>query len=210
MKIPLAREGYPFIFPPFVVFALASFLRLWTVGAFFFALGFFVLWFFRDPERTIPPGADSIVSPADGKIIKIERKMEEKLLKGEAVLISVFMNVFNVHVNRAPFSGRVIRVLYNPGKFISANLDKASLENEQNSVLMEAANRKRFVFRQIAGLIARRIVCRVSEGDELKKGERIGMIRFGSRLDVCLPPTCRINVAVGEKVKAGGSILAWW
>ena len=210
MRIPLAREGYPFIFPPFAVFALASFLRLWTVGAFFFALGFFVLWFFRDPERTIPPGADSIVSPADGKIIKIERKMEEKLLKDEAVLISVFMNVFNVHVNRAPFSGRVIRVLYNPGKFISANLDKASLENEQNSVLMEAANRKRFVFRQIAGLIARRIVCRVSEGDELKKGERIGMIRFGSRLDVYLPPTCRINVAVGEKVKAGSSILAWW
>ncbi len=124
--------------------------------------------------------------------------------------ISIFMNVFDVHVNRAPAACKVLRILYNPGKFVSANLDKASLENEQNAVLGESQLGEKFVFNQIAGLIARRIVCRVKEGARLTKGERFGMIRFGSRVDVYLPPGSKVSVKPGDRVMAGSSIIAYW
>jgi len=188
---------------------------LWYFGAhyaaiFFLLLTAFVVWFFRNPERDIPSDENSIVSPADGKVIVIGRGFDDRFLKTDALKISIFMNVFNVHVNRIPTSGKVLGVFYNPGKFFSADKDKASLENEQNALLIEAKNGKKFVVNQIAGLIARRIVCYAKPGDSIEKGRRFGMIRFGSRLDVYLPTDCKIDVNVGDKVKAGSSILAHW
>ena len=209
-RIPLAREGYPFILASIFVIIITWVIGLRGVSYFSLGLAIFIISFFRDPERDIPSEEDSVVSPADGKIIIVDKIFEDRFLKKEAIKISIFMNVFNVHVNRVPASGKVLGVFYNPGKFFSADKDKASLENEQNALLIEAKNGKRFVVNQIAGLIARRIVCYTKEGDTLEKGKRFGMIRFGSRLDVYLPVDCKINVSIGDKVKAGSSILAYW
>ena len=210
MRIPIAREGYVFIFIVFVPVVITGVLGVWRLFVLALAVNLFVINFFRDPERNVPSGENSIVSPADGRVIKAEKAFEGRLLNSEAMKISIFMNVFNVHVNRAPVSGRVAGVSYNPGKFLNASFDKASLENEQNMILVEAANGKRVAFCQIAGLIARRIVCYVKEGDAMTKGSRFGMIRFGSRLDVYLPLECRVNVKIGDKVRAGSSTLAYW
>ncbi|HZX35664.1 MAG TPA: phosphatidylserine decarboxylase family protein [Thermodesulfobacteriota bacterium] len=210
MRIPIAREGYVFIFIAFVPVVITGVLGVWRLFVLALAVNLFVINFFRDPERDVPSGENSIVSPADGRVIKAEKAFEGRLLNSEAMKISIFMNVFNVHVNRAPVSGRVAGVSYNPGKFLNASFDKASLENEQNMILVEAANGKRVAFCQIAGLIARRIVCYVKEGDAMTKGSRFGMIRFGSRLDVYLPLECRVNVKIGDKVRAGSSTLAYW
>ena len=210
MRIPLAREGYPFILASIFVTIVTWLAGLCTVGYIFLGITVFIVSFFRDPERYIPSGEDSIVSPADGKVIVVKRVTEGRILKAEAIQISIFMNVFNVHVNRVPASGRVSEVFYNPGKFFSADKDKASLENEQNALLIEAENGKKFAVNQIAGFIARRIVCYAKEGDAVEKGRRFGMIRFGSRLDVYLPVDCRANVKEGDKVKAGSTILAYW
>ncbi|MBI5328719.1 MAG: phosphatidylserine decarboxylase family protein [Deltaproteobacteria bacterium] len=210
MRIPLAREGYPFILASIFVTIICWVVGLRGLSYGFFGLAIFIISFFRDPERDIPSEEDSIVSPADGKIIIIDRIFEDRFLKKDTVKISIFMNVFNVHVNRVPASGKVLDIFYNPGKFFSADKDKASLENEQNAVLIETNNGKRFVVNQIAGLIARRIVCYAKKGDMLEKGKRFGMIRFGSRLDVYLPVDCKINVKLGDKVKAGSTILAYW
>ncbi|HBG47875.1 MAG TPA: phosphatidylserine decarboxylase family protein [Deltaproteobacteria bacterium] len=209
-RIPVAREGYPFILA-----ALFCIIVIWIAGLvwlelFFAPLGVFVLAFFRDPERVVPADANAIISPADGKVIKVERVRDEKFLKAEVLRICIFMNVFNVHVNRVPASGRVVDVIYNPGKFFNASLDKASLHNEQNAVIMEAENGRRFAFNQIAGLIARRIVCYAKAGMSFEKGQRFGLIRFGSRVDVYLPAGCTPTVKVGEKVRAGSSILGCW
>src|SRR3990170_2155058 len=205
MRIPIAREGYVLIFIAFVPVVITGVLGVWWLFAIFLVVNLFVVNFFRDPERDVPSGENSIVSPADGRVIKVEKAFEGRLLNSEAMKISIFMNVFNVHVNRAPVSGRVAGVSYNPGKFLNASFDKASLENEQNMILVEAANGKRVAFCQIAGLIARRIVCYVKEGDAVVKGGRFGMIRFGSRLDVYLPLECRGNVKIGDKGRAGSS-----
>ncbi|TAN60923.1 phosphatidylserine decarboxylase family protein [bacterium] len=211
MGIPIAKEGWPFILIALGITAIVFYFNgNVAVRVFFVLLAVFVIAFFRDPERIVPSGNDTLVSPADGKIIKIENVFEERLLKSEAVKISIFMNVFNVHVNRAPASCKVLKILYNPGKFLSANLDKASLENEQNAVLAESLSGRKFVFNQIAGLIARRIVCRVSEGARLNKGERFGLIRFGSRVDVYLPKGTAVSVKLGDKVTAGVSVIARW
>ncbi len=210
MRIPLAREGYSFILASIFVTIVLWLAGLRAVSYLSGGLTIFIVSFFRDPERDIPSETDAIISPADGRIIIVDRVFEDRFLKQDAIKISIFMNVFNVHVNRVPASGRVSGVFYNPGKFFSADKDKASLENEQNALLIEADNSKRFVVNQIAGLIARRIVCYAKEGDKTEKGKRFGMIRFGSRLDVYLPVDCRINVKIGDKVKAGSSILAYW
>lgn len=210
MRIPLAREGYPFILASIfgtIILFLAGFKSVSYLSG---GLTIFIVSFFRDPERDIPSETDAIISPADGRIIIVDRVFEDRFMKQDAIKISIFMNVFNVHVNRVPASGKVSRVFYNPGKFFSADKDKASLENEQNALLIEADNSKRFVVNQIAGLIARRIVCYAKEGDKIERGKRFGMIRFGSRIDVYLPVDCRISVKVGDKVKAGSSILARW
>ncbi|MEK7774029.1 MAG: phosphatidylserine decarboxylase, partial [Deltaproteobacteria bacterium] len=144
MKFPVAREGYPFILACLICSAAIWFAGLRWLEAFFIPLTVFVIAFFRDPERRIPEDGDSIVSPADGRVIKVERNRDERFFKGSALKISIFMNVFNVHVNRAPFSGKVVDVIYNPGKFFNASLDKASLENEQNAIILETASGKRF------------------------------------------------------------------
>jgi phosphatidylserine decarboxylase len=211
LDIPIAKEGWPFILIALGITAIVFYFNgNVAVRVVFVLLAVFVIAFFRDPERIVPSGNDTLVSPADGKIIKIENVFEDRLLKSEAVKISIFMNVFNVHVNRAPASCKVLKILYNPGKFLSANLDKASLENEQNAVLAESLSGRKFVFNQIAGLIARRIVCRVSEGARLNKGERFGLIRFGSRVDVYLPKGTVVSVKLGDKVTAGVSVIARW
>lgn len=209
MRVPIAREGYPFI-----LIALFCIIVVWLLGLewlefLFVPLFVFVVAFFRDPERVIPGDPNAITSPADGRVIKVEKIRDDRFLKTDALRICIFMNVFNVHVNRVVASGRVVDVIYNPGKFFNASLDKASMHNEQNAVIMEAGGRK-FVFNQIAGLIARRIVCYARAGMKYEKGQRFGLIRFGSRVDVYLPAGCSSAVKVGEKVRAGSSVLGYW
>lgn len=210
MRIPIAREGLPFIIIALVVTVASWFTGMTWLFAALLVCTVFVVSFFRDPERKIPADPGSIVSPADGKVIKVDRVTEGRFLDGEVTKISIFMTVFNVHVNRVPASGRVMRVIYNPGRFFSANLDKASLENEQNAVVIETPAGRTMVFNQIAGLVARRIVCYAKEGMDLARGDRFGLIRFGSRLDVYIPADCAVEVKVGDKVRAGSSILGYW
>ncbi|MDH3973672.1 MAG: phosphatidylserine decarboxylase family protein [Deltaproteobacteria bacterium] len=169
----------------------------------------FVMYFFRNPERTIPADEGAVIAPADGRIVQRRHVQEDEFIGGEAIKVSVFMNVFNVHVNRSPYKGTVKKVVYHHGKFLNASLDKASEHNERNGVLMETDNGKKLLFVQIAGLVARRIVCYVSEGDKLEKGERFGLIRFGSRVDVYFPPDSKIEVNLGDKVVAGETILGY-
>jgi phosphatidylserine decarboxylase len=209
MHIPVAREGYRLLIAAVAVTAIIWFI--FGVWPFLFLLGVtaFLVSFFRDPERDIPEDPDSIVSPADGRVIKVERVIEESFGEDEALKVSVFMNVFNVHVNRAPVAGRVEKIVHRPGSFFSADLDKASIHNERNTLFVETV-KGRVVATQIAGLVARRIVCRVSEGSEIERGERIGMIMFGSRVDLLLPKESRIIVKVGDRVKAGSSILGYF
>lgn len=209
-SIPVAREGWPFILVSLALTAAAFAAGFFWPGVVLGLAAVFVTAFFRDPEREVPDDDNAILSPADGKVIKLDRVEENRFFPGPALKVSVFMTVFNVHVNRAPATGKVIDIRYNPGRFLSANLDKASLENEQNAVIMETPAGRRFVFNQIAGLVARRIVCRARVGGELTMGERFGLIRFGSRLDVYLPTGCRPVVGIGDKVRAGSSILAYW
>jgi len=187
---------------------------LWLVRAFawagFFSLAAgFVISFFRDPERPIPPDEKAVLSPADGKIIRIESVTEDRYLKASTIKVSIFMSVFNVHINRVPLSGRIVDTAYRPGKFVSANLDKASAANEQKALLLETREGARILFVQIAGLIARRIVCWVEKGDFVGRGRRFGMIRFGSRVEVYLPPDTRMQVRLGQKVYGGQTILGY-
>lgn len=203
----LAREGWPFIAGTVVaaalVWALAGFawsIPLWIVAV-------FVIQFFRDPPRAVLAQANAVLSPADGRIVKVE-KVADPYTGRESLLISVFMNVFNVHSNRAPVDGTVERVAYSPGKFVNADLDKASTENERNALVIQLAGGERIAVVQVAGLIARRILCYVKAGDALKRGQRYGFIRFGSRVDVYLPLSARPRVAVGDKVAATSTILA--
>ncbi len=202
----IALEGLPIV----AVFAVAAAV-FWTLGwykaaVFMTALTVFTLWFFRNPERHAPGGEKVVVAPADGKVVFVGEVDEDRYLKARAVKVSIFMSVFNVHVNRAPESGRVEAIHYNPGKFVSANLDKASLDNEQNAVVMETPG-GRIAFVQIAGLIARRIVCWVKPGDTLSRGERFGLIMFGSRLDVYLPPGSSVKVKPGDRTSAGETVI---
>ena len=167
----------------------------------------FVISFFRDPERKILEGEGIVVSPADGKVVKIQDVKGDAIYGGDAVCISIFLSIFNVHVNRSPYEGVVKKVVYNHGKFLAAFDDKASLLNEQNSVLIESKNGKKILVKQIAGLIARRIVCWVKEGDSVERGLRYGLIRFGSRVDIFLPPDTELKVKVGDKIKGGIDII---
>lgn len=204
---PIARPGYSFIgaaaFTTFI-FALLGLILPALLGL---ASTFFIIYFFRDPDRTVPNGVGLVASPADGKVVVAGTVENSTYYEGTCLKISVFMSVFNVHVNRMPCSGKVKKIIYNPGKYISANLDKASKENEQNAVYLEMEDGKEICTVQIAGLIARRIICNVQEGDVVNRGQRFGMICFGSRLDVYLPRDSKINVAVGDIVKAGTTIL---
>lgn len=208
-RLPVAWEGLPFILVPLAGAAIfAWFGWLWP-AAVLGAVGLFSLWFFRDPERRAPEDESAIVSPADGVVIEMAEVDEERFLGRKALKISIFMSVFNVHVNRSPVSGSVESVNYFPGKFFAAQLDKASLENEHNAVVVRIPGRSRIVVIQIAGLIARRIVCWVKPNDEVIRGRRFGLIRFGSRLDVFLPLDAKIEVSLKQKVQAGQTILGY-
>ena len=207
MKIPLAKEGFVFIIPLLVVTILMFLLSFYWV-AFFLGLGFlFVTWFFRDPERHIPSEPNVIVSPADGKITEIITEKEP--INGELCKrVTIFLSVFNVHVNRVPIAGTIEEIRYNPGKFLAAFNPKASMDNEQNIILIN--NGKTHVFvKQIAGLIARRIVCWPKKGDYYELGQRYGLIRFGSRVDILLPETTKLSVTCGDRVSGGKSIIGY-
>jgi phosphatidylserine decarboxylase len=203
----LAREGWPFIGA-----ALAAAVVAWAVAGFAWSVplwlvAVFVIQFFRDPPRAVPTQPNAVLSPADGRIVKVE-KVRDPMTERDTLLISVFMNVFNVHSNRAPVDGSVERIQYSAGKFVNADLDKASSENERNAMVMQLANGERIAVVQVAGLIARRILCYAKVGQRLARGERYGFIRFGSRVDVYLPLSARPRVAVGDVVHATTTILA--
>lgn len=207
--LAVARPGYPFIAAAAfitVVFALLGLDILTLLGL---VATLFICYFFRDPKRVITDRHQAVVSPADGRVISAGRWNDAEFFDGECNRISIFMSVFNVHVNRIPHEGKVKKICYVPGKFFSAYLDKASEKNEHNAVFLETTDGKKLCVVQIAGLIARRIVCRIQENDHVVRGERFGMIRFGSRLDVYLPIETKLHVAVGDKVKAGASVLGY-
>jgi phosphatidylserine decarboxylase len=207
---PMARAGYPFIFASVFVTAVFALLGIGILAVLGLLATGFICWFFRDPDRLIPNGQGLIVSPADGKVIKVEPVDTSPYFEGACTRISVFMSILNVHVNRSPHEGTIRQVSYHPGKFFSANLDKASADNEHNALMLESASGKCIGFVQIAGLVARRIICAVQAGDTIKRGQRFGMICFGSRLDIYLPLDTEIRVVVGDRVQAGSSVLGKW
>jgi phosphatidylserine decarboxylase len=199
----IAGEGFPFIIPLGVATLLAFVAEFNGISALLLALTFFVVWFFRNPNRKTPEKDGLVVSPADGRVIRIEETSSDEQPGRTFQKISIFMNVFNVHVNRIPCSGEIRSIRYREGKFLSANLDKASALNERNTVLLRTADGQEIMTVQIAGLIARRIVCWLKEGMQVRCGERFGLIRFGSRVEVVLPLGATILVRVGDKVRAG-------
>ena len=209
----MAKEGFPFVLGAlaaallllggFVFSGLAALAVLGGIALVFMA---FCLWFFRDPERAVPEGEGIVVSPADGKVVEIVEE-DNEFMGGPARRISIFLNVFNVHVNRIPYEGQVEYVKYYPGKFLAAWEPKASLDNEQTHVGLNCGGRKILV-KQIAGLIARRIVCRAEEGQAVTRGDRFGLIKFGSRTDLFLPLDATVKVQVGDKVSGASTIIA--
>ena len=210
----VAREGMPFILIAAAVvvgaFAVALLRRswpLWVAAFLFLVIAAWMVYFFRDPERTGPRGDRLVIAPADGRVVMITEVDEPDFFGGRAIRISTFMNIFNVHVNRYPVSGTVRYVRYNPGKFLNAAADKASLENEQLSVGIERGTH-RILVRQIAGLIARRIANVSRVGGPAVQGDRMGIIRFGSRVDTFVPPTSTIRVVIGQHPVAGTTVLA--
>jgi len=207
MRIPIAKEGYMFILPLAVLTGIFWALSwLWVTGL-FAGLFLFVTWFFRDPERSIPEDPNAIVSAGDGRVVEIVQE-KDPLLDGVYARVSVFLNVFNVHVNRVPIAGKIQATRYNPGKFLNAASHKASLDNEQSAILLNNGH-VTILVKQIAGLIARRIVCWAEEGDEYQRGQRFGLIRFGSRVDIFLPEGTDIKVEIGDIVSGGSSIIGY-
>jgi phosphatidylserine decarboxylase len=199
----IAGEGFPFIIPLAGATLLAFLAGFKGISLLLLVLTLFVVWFFRNPRRNTPEKTGLVISPADGKVIRIEETTSDERPGRTFQKISIFMNVFNVHVNRIPCSGEVRFIHYREGKFLSANLDKASELNERNTVLLQTADGQEIMTVQIAGLIARRIVCWLKEGMQVTRGERFGLIRFGSRVEVFLPLGSTLLVKVGEKVRAG-------
>lgn len=204
---PLASEGYPFI-ALFAFVTLVFALLGWGFLTFvLLLLTLFTVYFFRNPERIIPEGDDLVIAPADGKVIFVGDVEEPRYFQERVTKVSIFMNVFNVHVNRAPCTGKVVEMYYQKGQFLNASLDKAATCNEQGGILLEAENGKRILFVQIAGLVARRIVTYPVVGDLLQRGMRYGLIRFGSRVDIYFPQGSDVTVTLGEKTVAGETVL---
>lgn len=204
---PVARAGFPFIYAASFITAVFALLGLALPAISGVVITMFICFFFRDPDRVVPNKETALVAPADGRIVAVEALTSSRFYDGPCRKVSIFMTVFNVHVNRVPCSGTVQRVQYHPGKFVSANLDKASTDNEHNAVYLTTASGKSVCMVQIAGLVARRIICGVQPGYSVQKGQRMGLICFGSRVDVYLPMEAEISVAVGEKVRAGTFII---
>lgn len=206
-SVSVAKEGWPIIGLMAVSAMTFAMFQCYVMAFVFLLLLWFSVFFFRDPERVVPADEGIAVSPADGKVVRIQKK-EDPMTGEEKTCISIFMNVFSVHVNRSPVAGSLQKIKYVPGKFINAAYDKASTDNERCAYLVKDAQGDEWTFVQISGLIARRIVCRADEGDELKRGERFGLIRFGSRVDVYIPEGYESAVRIGEQVFAGQSVLA--
>ena len=206
---PIAKAGWPFIFAAaFVTFVLAltGIVSMALIGI---AVTFFICNFFRDPDRLTPDNSGAVISPADGRVVSTGVVDENPFIDGPSLKIGIFMNIFNVHVNRIPFSGKIKKISYYPGKFFSANKEKASTDNEQNALILETDKQQRLCFVQIAGFIARRIICNVQEEESVICGQRFGLICFGSRVDIYLPADSTLDVVKGDKVKAGTSILGY-
>ncbi len=205
----IAPEGIPFLLGAMAL--AAALLLVWprTIPAALFGvfLAVFVGWFFRNPDRLPPSFPGAVISPADGKIMYAGDNPPGRYFGEPGKRVSVFMSLFDVHVNRAPVSGKVVSVQYHPGKFLAANVEKASLANEQNGVLLETPDGHRVAYVQIAGFIARRVVCDLVPGDTVRVGQRVGLIRFGSRVDILLPSSASLNVREGDRVRAGESIV---
>jgi phosphatidylserine decarboxylase len=207
MRVRIAPEGWLFIIPA-VILAAASLLIQWTIAAIIFsAAAAFLLNFFRDPQRVGSQHHVDVLSPADGTIVQIKDVPDGAIWPGLTRQLSIFMSVFDVHVNRAPITGKIVHYRYNPGRKIAAFAEKSSTENEQNLIVIQGQHAA-VAFKQIAGLLARRIVFDKKEGDEVARGERIGMIKFGSRIDLFLPPSAKITVNIRDKVKVGLSVVA--
>lgn len=202
----LAREGWFYVGLTLFAAILTTYVFSFTVGILFWIIALFVLQFFRDPYRAIPQEEGAIVSPADGKVI-FTGIVNDPYLDREAFKISVFMNVFSVHSNRAPLAAKVKQIWYQPGLFVNAALDKASEQNERNAVWFQSDDGKDVVSVQVAGLIARRILCYVKDDDQLQRGQRYGFIRFGSRVDLFLPTNFEAAVSLGDNVSSGSTIL---
>lgn len=212
----IARDGLTIILIFFVLAVALIFIATrfdsrvsFGLSIVFGLLTLFTLFFFRDPNRTVPTAEGAIVAPADGKIVAIEQLRDHPFIDGPATKISIFLSVFDVHINRVPIDGRIEFVDYHPGKFIAAYEDKASEVNERTEIGMTTASGQKVVFKQIAGLIARRIVCRLDKGDAVATGERFGMIKFGSRTDLIIPGDSRVEVSMGQHVSGGSTIMGY-
>lgn len=202
-RLPVARPGLIFVFISAAIFLICLVAEMVWLRNIFVLVTVYVIWFFRDPERPVPPEGFGL-APADGRVVAIEDVPDNPYTNAPAKKVSIFMSLFNVHVNRIPINGRLQAQTYFPGKFVNASFDKASINNERNALVLETENGPVAVV-QIAGLIARRIVSWVTEGEQLERGQRFGMIRFGSRLDLYLPPESKIMVALNQNVSAGWS-----
>ncbi len=204
-----AREGVPFVLGLGGATLLAVLLAFWWVGLFLLVLTLAVASFFRDPERDVPKGGDIVVSPADGRVVAVDADARPETMPQESFQrVAIFMSPANVHVNRVPVAGEVVAVKHTRGRFLAAYDRRASLENERNEVAMRDRRGRALVFVQVAGLLARRIVCHLRAGQHVEQGERFGLIMFGSRVDVYLPTSAYVRVSIGDRVRAGSGILA--
>jgi phosphatidylserine decarboxylase len=202
----MVKEAYRFAIPPLAIGVICIFLRWKWPAAILIFLGLFVFYFFRNPERAIPSDPGLVVSPADGRVVEIVDEAFDSVVGHR---ISIFLSIWNVHVQRAPVAGRIANVVYRPGKFMGAFRSAASRENEQNVIYMDTPHGT-LVFKQIAGAIARRVLCWKNPGEEVARGERVGLIRFGSRVDVWLPMEAEVVVKRGENIAGGASVIAKW
>ena len=206
---PIAKESLPFLVPIALLTILLGFMG-WEVLTYLgILLILFIAFFFRNPKRKIPSLQNIILSPADGRIIYVGECEEDRFLKERALKVSIFMSLFDVHINRTPATGKVLERSYHPGQFFVANAEKSSLLNEQNAFILETEDRLKILLIQIAGFVARRIVCYAKAGDTLRMGEIFGLIRFGSRIDLYLPIEVKPIVRIGQHVKGGESIIGY-
>ena len=205
----MAREGYPFIV--FTAFATLIFalLEYEVIAAILLFLTGFIVYFFRDPARIIPDAEDGVVSPADGKVILVEKIFDDRFVHEHVYKVSIFMSIFDVHVNRLPFAGEVEKIQYVSGSFYAANTDQGGLANEHCVVILSTAKDFRYAVVQVAGLVARRIVCWAEKGDKIERGSRFGLIRFGSRVDIYLPQQMQLEVRSGQRVRAGETVIGY-
>jgi len=209
-KLPVAREGLPFMIAGVALAIIMGVFHLVFLALVISMITLFVVYFFRDPERSPVGNERAVLTPADGKILSVDKLDKgDHNFKHSSIKISIFMSIFNAHINRIPIRGKVLDISYTPGKFFSANMDKASKYNEHNIITLEMDDDKKIVFVQIAGLIARRVACWVKERDNVEAGKRFGLIRFGSRLEVYLPANSEVTVQKGQKVKAGQTVIGY-